>query len=104
MDMLICHTSNCEHNVKSKCLAGIVSVNEKGVCLTKVKREGGILSQTFADIEAAEDFDILDTNHSSVQCKCSECVHNDIGLCYADHIVVDDALIRTKCITKTLRK
>lgn len=56
MDNIICHTVNCEHNVKSRCVAGIVNITEKGVCASKIKREGGILAQTFADIEAAEDF------------------------------------------------
>lgn len=104
MENLICHTSNCEHNIKSKCLAGIISVDEKGNCLTRVKRDGGILSQTFADIEAAEDFDILDVNGTSVHCECEKCVHNENTQCYADHILVDDTLLKTKCFTKTIRK
>ena len=56
MDNLICHTNNCEHNVKARCTAGIVNVSEKGVCTSKIKREGGVLAQTFADIAAAEAF------------------------------------------------
>ena len=44
MDNIICHTVNCEHNVKSRCVAGIVNITEKGVCASKIKREGGILA------------------------------------------------------------
>lgn len=101
MENLICHTANCEHNIKSRCIAGIINISEKGVCTSKIKRDGGILAQTFADIEAAEDFGILDSNHTSVTCQSLKCVHNDVGVCTAGHIVVDDALIRTKCITRT---
>lgn len=101
MDNLICHTANCEHNVKSRCIAGIVNVSESGVCTSKLKREGGILAQTFADIEAAEDFGILNSNNSTVTCASLKCVHNESGVCSADHIVVEDGLIKTKCYTRT---
>lgn len=100
MDNLICHTANCEHNVKSRCRAGIIDVNEKGVCKTKVKREGGVIAQTFADIEAAEDYGILDENATSVHCDSLNCKHNRATVCCADHIIVDDGLRKTKCVTR----
>ncbi len=101
MDNLICHTNNCEHNIKSKCVAGIVNISESGVCNSKIKREGGILAQTFADIEASEDFGVLETTSNAVTCASMKCVHNEAGMCVADHIVVEDGLVRTKCFTRT---
>ena len=104
MDNLICHTNNCEHNVKARCTAGIVNVSEKGVCTSKIKREGGVLAQTFADIEAAEDFGLHGAIENTVTCSSMNCVHNDGGVCCADHIVVEDGLPRTKCFTRTVKK
>ena len=101
MENLICHTANCEHNVKSRCLAGIISVSGKGECLSKVKRDGGILAQTFSDIEAGEDFAVLDSYDTSVHCDSTKCMYNDKGMCSAEHIVVDDGILKTKCRTKT---
>lgn len=101
MENLICHTANCEHNIKSRCTAGIINVDAKGICTSKVKREGGVLAQTFADIEAAEEMSVLDTNESIVSCQSMRCVHNNSGTCSAGHIVVDDGLAKTKCFTRT---
>lgn len=35
MDNIICHTVNCEHNVKSRCVAGIVNITEKACAPAK---------------------------------------------------------------------
>lgn len=103
MDKLICHTVNCEHNVKSRCAAGIVNITEKGVCASKIKREGGILAQTFADIEAAEDFGTRSIENT-VTCASVKCEHNCDGVCAADHIVVEDGLSKTRCFTRNVKK
>ncbi|MEG1612568.1 MAG: DUF1540 domain-containing protein [Clostridia bacterium] len=104
MDNLICHTANCEHNIKSRCIAGIINVSGKGVCTSKIKRDGGVLAQTFADIEASEDFNILDSNNTVVSCQSMNCVHNETGVCSAGHIIVDDGLFKTHCYTRTKSK
>ena len=101
MENLICHTENCEYCVKSRCLAGMVSISPSGVCKTKSKRSGGMLEQTFADIEAGEDFGILDSNETAVHCESCDCKYNRGMLCFADHIVVDDGLLKTKCQTRS---
>ena len=101
MENLICHTENCEYCVKSRCLAGMVSISPSGVCKTKSKRSGGLLEQTFADIEAGEDFGILDSNETAVHCESCDCKYNRGMLCFADHIVVDDGLLKTKCQTRS---
>ncbi len=103
MDNLICHTVNCEHNVKSRCLAGIVSISNKGVCNSKIKREGGILAQTFADIEASEDFGV-ERMENTVACASDNCVFNSRGVCSADHIVVEDGITKTRCFTRTTKR
>lgn len=104
MDNLICHTANCEHNVKSRCIAGIINISDSGTCTSKMKRAGGVLAQTFADIEASEDFGILDSNKTNVTCDCVKCMHNESRICAADHIVVEDGFVRTKCFTKNVKK
>ena len=102
MDNIICHTVNCEHNVKSRCVAGIVNITEKGVCASKIKREGGILAQTFADIEAAEDFGTGNIENS-VTCASVKCAYNSDGVCSAAHIVVEDGLSKTRCFTRNVK-
>lgn len=104
MDNLICHTSNCEHNIKSRCIAGIVNISETGECTSKIKREGGVLAQTFQDIEAAEDFGLIDGRENAVTCQSLKCAYNENGTCVADHIIIEDGLVKTKCFTRTKSK
>ena len=56
MEQLKCTTANCIHNLKSHCNATGIGVDAKGACATKMKRAGGALEQTFAELEAAEEF------------------------------------------------
>jgi hypothetical protein len=64
-----------------------------------MRREGGVLAQAFADVEAGADYDIMTPNDSIVRCD-ARCVFNGDGVCSAEHIVVDDALLLTKCRTR----
>ena len=73
MLQLKCTTSNCQHNLKNHCTARIILINEKGICDTKIKRAGGALEQTFAELEAAEEF--LSDAPDVVQC-IANCVYN----------------------------
>lgn len=98
MKEIDCKTSNCEHNVKCKCLAGIIAVGENAKCLSRIKREGGALAQSFADVEAGEEFYGADSD-SIVQCS-AECALNSNGLCTAEKLDVEDVLFGTKCKTK----
>lgn len=95
MKEIICETSNCEHNLKCRCLAGIISVGDKAKCLSRIKREGGALAQSFADVEAGEEFHGA-KNDSIVQCS-AECALNSNGVCSADKITVKDSLFAAKC-------
>ena len=95
MKEIICETSNCEHNLKCRCLAGIISVGAGAKCLSRIKREGGALAQSFADVEAGEEFHGAETD-SIVQCS-AECALNSEGVCSADKITVKDALFSAKC-------
>ena len=56
MKEIDCQTSHCEHNLKCKCMAGIISVGDNAKCLSRIKRDGGALAQSFADVEAGEEF------------------------------------------------
>lgn len=100
MNGLKCTTANCQHNTLCHCLAGIINVNEKAACASKMKRNGGTLSQTFADMEAAEletaDLDRLDT---LVQCE-AECEFNENFKCTRQNILVEDGFIATKCFSR----
>ena len=95
MKEIICETSDCEHNLKCRCLAGIISVGENAKCLSRIKREGGALAQSFADVEAGEEFEGAPKD-SIVQCS-AECALNGGGVCSADKITVKDSLFRAKC-------
>lgn len=103
MKNLICHTANCEHNIKCRCTAGLVSVGERGKCLTKAKRDGGALAQAFADVEAGADFDMVAGTECAVQCNAL-CVHNNHNVCTCERITVDDTLAGTKCKSRISRK
>lgn len=97
MKQLKCTTSNCQHNLKAHCNAGIIMVTDKGVCDTKIKRAGGALEQTFAELEAADEF--LNDAPSIVQCYAS-CVYNKDNRCNANSIHVGDMMLSTKCATR----
>ena len=95
MKEIICETSNCEHNLKCRCLAGIVSVGDNAKCLSRIKREGGALAQSFADVEAGEEFRGAEQD-SIVQCS-AECALNTGGICSDDKITVKDKLFAARC-------
>ena len=88
MKEIICETSNCEHNLKCRCLAGIITVGETAACRSRIKREGGALAQSFADVEAGEEF------HGTASAECS---YNANGMCSAEKITVKDAMFKAKC-------
>lgn len=80
MEKINCATSNCEHNIKGVCLAGVISIGENAKCLSRIKREGGPLAQNFADVEAGED--VFDKDlESLVQCAAGRvCVQQQRSL------------------------
>lgn len=97
MIQLKCTTSNCQHNLKCHCNAGIVSVSDNAHCETKIKRAGGALEQTFAELEASEEF--LNDAPNLVQCTAS-CIYNRDARCTATSILVCDMMLSTKCATR----
>jgi len=99
MKGLRCGTSNCEHNECERCMAGIIDIGPNGVCKTKIKRDGGELSQIFANYEAAPEADLLDNVDTIVQCS-ADCIFNVNSLCGLEAINVEDGLIKTKCMTR----
>lgn len=102
MKNIKCETSNCEHNLKCRCLAGIISVGDNAKCMSRIKREGGSLAQSFADVEAGED--IFDEKFDNiVQCS-ADCAFNNKGICTAEEIEVKDGLFTTKCKTRVPTK
>ncbi len=102
MKEIVCETSNCEHNLKCRCLAGIVSIGGTAKCQSKIKREGGSLAQAFADIEAGDDaFD--NVPDLVVQCD-ADCAFNSGGICTNERIEVTDGILSTKCRTREKTK
>ncbi len=98
MEKINCTTSNCEHNIKGICLAGVISINENAKCISRIKRDGGALAQNFADVEAGDD--VFDKDlESLVQCSASNCAFNNSGLCANTQIKVEDGIFSTKCKT-----
>jgi len=96
---LRCTTNNCEFHFKDCCTAAIIDVSEKGVCHTKIKRPGGAYAQTLEEFEMAEELAPLSDHSTIVQCDALKCVHNKDTQCRADHILVGDAVFRTRCFT-----
>ncbi|MBR6751579.1 MAG: DUF1540 domain-containing protein [Clostridia bacterium] len=98
MNQLKCTTINCKNNLKSHCNASVIGLNDKAQCMSKIKRAGGALEQTFAELEAADDF--LAQAPSIVQCD-AECVYNENHRCHATSILVKDTLLmKTRCETR----
>lgn len=102
MKRINCETSNCEHNLKCRCLAGVIAVGDGAKCLSRIKREGGALAQSFADVEAGEDF-FDETADCVIQCT-ADCAFNSGGVCSAEKIDVKDGLFAAKCRTRVSTK
>lgn len=99
MKGLKCTTANCEYNSHNHCMAGIINVSETAVCKTKLKREGGALSQIFAEYEAAPDIGLLEETETVVQCD-ADCIYNVNHICTREHLSIDDSFVRTKCFSR----
>jgi len=98
MKGLRCTTSNCEYNRNMHCTAITVDISKRGVCRTKMKREGGMLAQVFENFEAASE---LDLEFQDVTVRCSaECLFNVNRICGRDAINVEDGFVNTKCFTR----
>ena len=97
MEQLKCKTVNCRHNLKGHCNAGVIGMDEKARCMTKMKRLGGALEQTFAELEAADD--MLADAPAIVQCD-AECIYNHERRCTATSILVKDKMFKTLCATR----
>ena len=100
MKDLICMTSNCEHCVLNRCEAGIINVSKGGVCATRRKREGGVLSQNYADMEASTELSFVERPIVSVQCD-AKCVYNHDYKCHAEGITLEDGIVATRCATRS---
>ena len=98
MKGLRCTTSDCEHNCHERCSAGVIDISAHGVCKSKMRREGGALSQLFEEYEAARSFDAYDPE-LIVQCE-ADCIYNSNHLCTREHVSVEDGVLRTKCSSR----
>ena len=99
MKDLKCMTSNCEHCVLNRCNAGIINVAKSGVCASRSRREGGVLSQNYADMEASAALTPQEPPEVLVQCD-AKCVYNRDYKCTAHGISLEDGIINTRCATK----
>lgn len=97
MMQLKCTTSNCQHNLKCHCNAGVISITDKAVCDSKIKRAGGALEQTFRELEAGDE--LLNDAPSAVRCD-AVCVYNEGGYCRSTSLLVSDNMLNTKCATR----
>ncbi|MBR7110776.1 MAG: DUF1540 domain-containing protein [Clostridia bacterium] len=100
MENLKCTTSNCEFHFKNRCTAGVINVNEKGVCKTRQKRVGGAYAQAIAEFELADELTPLAETNTEVQCNCENCIHNEDKMCSANTILVGDGIMNVKCFSK----
>ena len=100
MKDLICMTSNCTHCTLNRCGAGIINVAKNGVCSTRCRRDGGVLSQSYADMEASSELSPVKETEVSVQCD-AKCIYNRDYKCHAEGITLEDGIFATRCATKT---
>ncbi len=100
MNHLKCTTANCQHNLNNHCNAGVVSVNEAGKCITKMKRPGGALEQTFEELEVGREF--MQDSPNWIQCT-AECIYNKDKKCTANRVLIADSFLQTKCATRVKR-
>ncbi|MDR2047235.1 MAG: DUF1540 domain-containing protein [Clostridiales bacterium] len=99
MNHLKCTTANCEHNIRENCTAGIITVEDNAVCGTKIKREGRVLAQQFAELEAAAEISSVEKAKTYIQCD-ADCVYNKDNVCSSERVLVSDTLFSTKCATR----
>ncbi len=97
MMQLKCKTKNCQHNLKCHCGAGMITIDNNGKCASKIKRPGGAMEQTFAEIEAADD--IIESTPQIIQCD-ADCIYNENHRCTATSLLINDGLLNTKCATR----
>lgn len=98
MKGLRCTTQDCEHNCHERCSAGVIDISKGAVCKSKIKREGGALSQLFEEYEAGQSFDMYEPE-LIVQCD-ADCIYNSNHLCTREHVSVEDGVLRTKCSSR----
>lgn len=97
-----CNTSNCTHNRNCHCMAGIINIAQNGVCMTRQKREYGILEQNAVNLEAARDFDFDRNEDTVIQCQSTRCKYNRNHVCTGSRVQIADGMFRTRCMTKTV--
>lgn len=100
MKGLKCTTDNCEFNKACHCTAGIVNITKSGRCASKIKRNGGVLEQEFANMEAAEEFDFAKSQDTLIECESTDCYYNKDLHCSAAIVNVSDGMVKTKCVTR----
>ncbi len=100
MKGLNCTTTNCEFNRNGKCTAISVEISNRGICNTKMKRDGGMLSQMFESFETAGELEDI-ANPKDVVVRCdANCLYNVNRICGRENINVEDSLISTKCFSR----
>lgn len=104
MKGLKCTTTNCEHNHGCHCDAGVINIDKKGCCRTKIKRELGALGQAFEaaaeGFEAAQDFDYARNEEVLIQCDSVHCAYNAQNVCNSSLVNIGNGFFKTKCFTK----
>lgn len=100
MKGLKCMTSSCEFNEGCHCTAGVISIDKKGNCATRVRRENGAIEQEFVNMEVASEFDYNDNEDTLIKCASTECQFNKNCKCEANFVNVGEKLMNTKCLTR----
>ncbi len=101
MKGLKCTTSNCEFNEGFHCKAGVVNIDKRGNCITRIKRENGVIEQEFVNMEVSSEFNYSDNEDTLIKCNSTDCSYNKCFKCAADFINVGEKLLSTKCKTRT---
>ncbi|MDR2266586.1 MAG: DUF1540 domain-containing protein [Christensenellaceae bacterium] len=97
MNQLKCTTGNCQHNLLDRCTSSVITMSPKAICETRIKRAGGSLEQTFAELETVEER--LQDAPAMVACE-SKCKFNCENRCTADTIIVGDTIFNVCCKTR----
>ena len=103
MSGLKCTASCCELNNKCHCEAGIINVDSKGVCKTKMKKKFNNIDSEYERMEVAEEFNYDSDSDTLIQCDADDCVYNKEHMCTASRVDIKDGIAKTKCVTKRIK-
>lgn len=89
-EVISCRATECIHNQKSECMAGVISIKGENATLAKEAlcstfvQEGGYGYDHLSSL-----YDDTATKTKDIRCAAGNCKYNDDGNCYSDKVVIN---------------